>query len=189
MGTTLKQKTVSGLTWSFIDKFASQFITFVVGIVLARLLTPAEFGLIGMLTVFIALSNTFIISGFNQALIRKLDCTEKDYATVFYFNLAVSVLFYAILVLTSGLISDFYNETQLENLIIVLLILFRRCLSFSLDNGTFRLCPGRYLFHPEGCMLLLVTLFPHPHLHFGPFVLIISYLLIISKYDQPEDRI
>lgn len=106
--------------WSFIDKFASQFITFVVGIVMARLLTPADFGLIGMLTIFIALSSIFIQSGFNQALIRKTNCTEKDYATVFYFNLVISVLFYMILIFSSKLISNFYNESVLEKLIIVI---------------------------------------------------------------------
>ena len=98
---SLKQSIISGLMWSFIDKFASQFITFVVGIVMARLLTPADFGLIGMLTIFIALSSIFIQSGFNQALIRKTNCTEKDYATVFYFNLVISVLFYMILIFSS----------------------------------------------------------------------------------------
>lgn len=117
---SLKQKTISGLSWSFIDKFASQFIGFVVGIVLARLLTPAEFGLIGMLTIFIALSNVFIQSGFNQALIRKIDCNESDYATVFYFNLTVSLIFYIVLYLISDLISNFYNQEQLSDLIKVL---------------------------------------------------------------------
>ena len=65
----LKQKTVTGLTWSFIDNFAQLSISFLVGIILARLLTPREFGLIGMITIFIAVSQFFIDSGFTQALI------------------------------------------------------------------------------------------------------------------------
>ena len=117
---SIKQKTISGLLWSFIDRFASTGITFIVGIVLARLLSPEEFGLIAMLTIFIGISSVFIQSGFNQALIRKVDCTEKDYATVFYFNILVSLVFYAILFLTSGLISDFYDEAILQDLIKVL---------------------------------------------------------------------
>ena len=67
---SLKQKTVSGLLWSFVDTMAGQGITFVVDIILARLLTPREFGLIGMITVFIAVSESFINSGFSSALIR-----------------------------------------------------------------------------------------------------------------------
>jgi len=68
---TLKQKTVNGLLWSFIENFSKQGITFIVGIILARLLTPEEFGLIGMITIFIAISTSVINSGFSQALIRK----------------------------------------------------------------------------------------------------------------------
>lgn len=115
-----KEKTISGLIWSFTERFASQAVTFVVGIVLARLLSPKEFGLIGMLTIFIGLSTVFVQSGFNQALIRKTNCTKKDYVTVFYFNLLVSLVFYAILFVTSGLISDFYGQPKLQNLIKVL---------------------------------------------------------------------
>jgi O-antigen/teichoic acid export membrane protein len=117
---SVKQKTISGLLWSFTEQFATQAVTFIVGIVLARLLSPEEFGLIGMLTIFIGFAGVFVQSGFNQALIRKTDCTEKDYATVFYFNLFVALVFYGLLVLTSGLISDFYDEPILQDLIKVL---------------------------------------------------------------------
>jgi len=81
---SLKQRTVSGLVWSFIDTIAGQGITFIVGIILARILTPREFGLIGMITIFIAVSESFINSGFSNALIRKKDCTQADYSTVFF---------------------------------------------------------------------------------------------------------
>ena len=117
---SIKDKTISGFFWSFLDRGASQLIMFIVGIVLARLLSPREFGLIGMLMVFITISNALMQSGFNQALIRKKDCTEKDYSTVFYFNLGSSTLIYGILILTSGYISSFYNEPVLDNLIKVL---------------------------------------------------------------------
>lgn len=116
----LKQKTISGLFWSFIDRFAQQLIAFVVGIVLARLLSPQEFGLIGMLTIFIALSQSFVDSGFSQALIRKTDCTDTDYSTVFYFNLAVSILFYGLLFAFSGLISRFFDEPVLQPMLKVM---------------------------------------------------------------------
>ncbi len=114
---SLKQKTVSGLYWSFIDNFAKLGITFVVGIILARLLTPREFGLIGMTSIFIAVSQSVVDSGFKQALIRKQDCTQADYSTVFYFNLLVSVGLYALLILTSGLIARFFGEPLLAPIV------------------------------------------------------------------------
>ena len=117
---TLKDKTISGLLWSFIDNFSKQGITFVVGIILARLLTPREFGLIGMTTIFIAISQSFVDSGFSQALIRKKDCTQTDYSTVFYFNLVMAILLYAILYFSSGAISRFFDEPQLKMIIQVL---------------------------------------------------------------------
>lgn len=116
----LKQKTVSGFIWSFADNFANQGLLFIIGIILARLLTPKEFGLIGMITIFIAVSESFINSGFSQALIRKKECTETDLSTVFYFNLAVGVFCSASLALAAPLISSFFDEPQLTNLIRVL---------------------------------------------------------------------
>lgn len=117
---SLKQKTVSGLFWSFIDDFAKLGITFVSGIILARLLTPREYGLIGMTTIFIAISQSFIDSGFRQALIRKGDCTQADYSTVFYFNLFVSFIFYLLLFVFAGTIGQFFKEPKLPAIIRVL---------------------------------------------------------------------
>ncbi len=115
-----KQKTINGIIWSFAERFLSQFVTLFVSILLARILSPKEFGIVAMLAIFIGISNVFIFSGFNQALIRKINCSKDDYTTVFYFNLFVSIIFYAILFFTSGLISSFYNEPVLERLIKVL---------------------------------------------------------------------
>lgn len=117
---SLKQKTISGILWSATDNFSQKGIAFIVGIVLARILTPKEFGLIGMITVFISLSESLINSGFSQALIRKKDCTETDYSTVFYFNLATGILFFGILYAAANSISSFFNEPQLESLVQVL---------------------------------------------------------------------
>lgn len=117
---SLKQKTTTGLFWSFIDSFANQGVQFIVGIVLARILSPREFGLIGMLTIFIAISQSFVDSGFSSALIRKKNCTQADYSTVFYFNLAVGILFYLILFVSSNAISIFFDEPQLKRLLQVL---------------------------------------------------------------------
>lgn len=120
---SLKQKTISGLIWSFIDQFANLGISFIVGVILARLLSPAEFGLIGMITIFIAVSQSFINSGFSSALIRKINCTNEDYSTVFFFNLAAGIIFVLILFFSSPLIADFFNEPTLKPIVRVLSLL------------------------------------------------------------------
>jgi len=119
MTSSLKQKTISGLTWSFIDSIANQGISFIIGIILARLLTPKEFGLIGMLTIFIAISQSFINSGFSTALIRKQDCTSVDYSTVFYFNIVVGV-FFTFCYFRAPTPLAFFHEPVLEALVRVL---------------------------------------------------------------------
>lgn len=119
---SLKSKTITGVLWSAVDNFAAQAITFLVGIILARLLTPAEFGLIGMLAIFISVSETFINSGFTNALIRKNDATETDYSTVFYFNLAAGITLFLILLFSAPLIGRFFNEPQLIPIVRVLAI-------------------------------------------------------------------
>ncbi len=116
MAENLKQKTIHGLFWSFIDNFSRLGLQFIFGIILARILSPREFGLIGMLTIFIAVSQTIVESGFSTALIRKKDCSENDYSTVFYFNLIVSLVLYILLFFSSGLISNFFGETELKNM-------------------------------------------------------------------------
>jgi O-antigen/teichoic acid export membrane protein len=117
---SLKQKTVSALIWSLIDNIANLGINFVIGIILARLLSPHEFGLIGMITIFLAVAQTFITGGFGQALIRKSNCTQADYSTVFLFNLVVSVFLFLVLFFSAGTISVFFNEPKLSLLIRVL---------------------------------------------------------------------
>ena len=117
---SLKDKVINGLLWSFAEKFAARLINFISGILLARLLVPRDFGLIGMLMIFIELANTLVRSGLNQALIRKTDCRDVDYSTLFIFNLIASAGIYGLLFLAAGLIAKFYNEPQLELLIRVL---------------------------------------------------------------------
>lgn len=110
---SLKQKTISGLLWSFVDQFANLGITFIVGIILARILSPREFGLVGMIVIFIEVSNTFINSGFGNALIRKKNCTQTDYSTVFFFNLASGAVFFIALFFSAPAIGNFFIEPQL----------------------------------------------------------------------------
>lgn len=113
MSESLKNKTVKGTLWSSVERFSVQGIQFVVMIIMARILTPEDYGLVGMLTIFIAVSQSLIDSGFSQALIRKQDRTEIDNSTVFYFNIAVGIILYFILFFCAPLISRFYDEPQL----------------------------------------------------------------------------
>ncbi len=116
----LKEQAISGVLWNTIGKFASYSIEFIVGIILARLLTPREFGLIGTIMVVISVSDIFINSGFSQAIIRKQSCTQKDYSTVFFFNLAMGILLFLVLFVTASPISSFFNNPELKPLIQVL---------------------------------------------------------------------
>lgn len=111
---TLKEKTVRGIIWSGIDRFTAQSIQFVFGILIARLLLPSDYGIIAMLGIFLAVSQAFIDSGFGTALIRKTDRTEVDFSTVFYFNIAVSVITYLLLWFISPFIASFYDIPLLE---------------------------------------------------------------------------
>lgn len=116
----LKQKTLNGLFWSFIDTIAGQGIVFIVSLILARILSPKEFGLIGMITIFIAISQSIINSGFNSALIRKPNCSSLDYSTVFYFNVATGIALYIFLFFLAPSISAFFREPQLSLIVRVL---------------------------------------------------------------------
>lgn len=112
----LKNKTVKGFFWSGIDRFSVQGIRFGIEIVVVRLLLPSDYAPIGMLAIFLAVSQTFIDSGFANALIRKQNRTEEDFATVFYFNIVVGLLFYFSLFFASPYIAAFYNTPVLESL-------------------------------------------------------------------------
>lgn len=141
MITSLKQKIVRGVGWSFLDNLANLGITFLVGLVLARLLTPEEYGIMAMITIFIAISNSITDSGFSNALIRKIDVGRVDYNTVFYFNLVVSVLLYAFLFMSAPAISAFFNEPQLVDVTRVIgWTINHQCISHNTTNSVRERC-------------------------------------------------
>ncbi len=113
MADSLKQKAAKGILWSTVERFSVQGVQFVIMIVMARLLTPYDYGIIGMLAIFIAVAQSLIDSGFSQALIRKQDRTDVDNNTVFYFNIVVSALLYLILYVSAPFVADFYDTPQL----------------------------------------------------------------------------
>ena len=110
MASELKKKTVKGLVWNSIQNFTNHGVEFLLMLFMARLLGPKEYGLIGLTAIFLAISSTFVNSGFSSALIRKKDCTNDDYSTVFIFNLFISVICYFILFIIAPYAGDFYNE-------------------------------------------------------------------------------
>lgn len=117
---SLKNKAVKGVIWSSIERFSVQGIQFLVMIIMARLLTPKDYGLVGMLTIFIAIAQSLIDSGFSQALIRKQDRSETDNSTVFYFNIAVGFLLYLIFFTIAPWVADFYETPELCTLMRVI---------------------------------------------------------------------
>jgi len=113
MGDKLKEKMIGALAWSSVDRLGQQSVQFIIGIVLARLLSPADYGLIGMIMIFATLSYVLVESGFGAALIRKKNVTETDLNSVFFVNLAISIGLYAVLFFTAPFIANFFNQPSL----------------------------------------------------------------------------
>ena len=113
MSKNLKQKTISGMLWSSVGKFGTMGLQFISNLVLARLLMPSDYGVIGMLHIFIAVSSIFVTAGFGSALIQKKNPTHIDYTSVFYWNLVAAVVFYAILFFCGPAIARFYEMPEL----------------------------------------------------------------------------
>lgn len=135
MPSNLKQKTISGVMWSFAEIFSLQAFSFVQGVILARLLMPSDYGLIAMTGIFFSISYCLIDSGFTTALIQKKERTEIDYSTVYVTNMVLSLFFCLLLCACSSIIADFYNEPLLKKIVCVNAILMF-CGSFIAVQGT-----------------------------------------------------
>lgn len=114
---TLKQATTKGLFWSSVERFSNQGVQFVFSIILARLLSPSDYGIIAMVTIFFAVAQSFVDSGFSNALVRKTDRVEEDLSTCFYFNIGVGIIAYIVLFLIAPLVANFYNQPILSPII------------------------------------------------------------------------
>lgn len=131
----LKDKAISGVKWNAIGRFSTQGVNFIIGLILARLLSPSDYGVVGMVGIFFAIAQTFIDSGFGSALIRKNDCTDTDYSTAFYFNVIVGLVCCILLWIASPFIADFFNTPILKDLVKVMsLNMFVS--SFAIVHGT-----------------------------------------------------
>ncbi len=113
----LKSQAKKAVFWSSFRSISNQAMQFVIGIVLARLLSPSDYGIIALPTIFLAIAQCFIDSGFSSALIRKPELSEEDLSTAFYFNICVGIFFYVVLFLCAPLIADFYNVPILKDIL------------------------------------------------------------------------
>ena len=130
MSSDLKDKTVKALMWSFIEKFGQQVLYIITGMIVARIITPREYGQIGVLMIFISLSTILSDSGFSLTLTRKKDVEDKEYSTVFIFNLLISIGAYLILFFCAPLIAGYFEIPQLK---IISRVLFLSVIFYSLS--------------------------------------------------------
>lgn len=120
MSKTLKEKTIAALVWSFVDRFGQQTLYILSGFILARIISPTEYGKITILTFFIYFSNILSDGGLSGALLKKKNPSEADYSTVFFFNILISLFFYAIVFFGAPLVANFYEDPELTPLLRVL---------------------------------------------------------------------
>ena len=132
MNKSFKRNIITGFFWSFLGQTGYLIIGLVANIILARLLSPYEFGQVGIIMFFIVLAKVLTESGLSGALIRKNDATEEDFSTVFVFNLVVSLILMILLILFSGVIANFYEDAQLKNILMVTsIVLFINALQIT----------------------------------------------------------
>lgn len=122
METNTKKNVISSLFWKFAERIGAQGVNLIVSIVLARILAPEDYGIVALVTIFITISNVFIENGLPTALIQKKDADDLDFSSVFYCNVAISLVLYAIIFFASPLIAQFYNNQQLVSVLRVLAI-------------------------------------------------------------------
>lgn len=134
----IKRQTINGVKWTFLERFSIQFVTFFIGLVVARLLTPQDYGLIGLLGIFITISNILIDSGFGNALVRKADASEKDFYTAFIFSFGVALFCGILIFFASPLIADFFNQPLLSPI--------SKLMSIELIIGPLGMIPGTKLY-------------------------------------------
>lgn len=126
---TVARQTVNGMVWKFFEKIGAQMMQLIIQVVLARLLLPEEYGLVGLLTIFISISDVFILQGLTTALIQKKNADDMDFSSVFFANIFMSLILYGVLFALAPVIASFYNQPSLINI--------TRVLSLNIIIGAF----------------------------------------------------
>lgn len=129
MKTNLRSKVISSLIWKLLERGGVQGVQFIIQIILARILTPSDYGVIAIIMIFISLANVFVQSGFGVALIQKERIDDKDLSSVFYLSVAIAGVVYMVLFFLAPLIAEFYKISELKNIL--------RVLSLTLFFGAF----------------------------------------------------
>ena len=138
---SIKKDLAKNTIWNSVERFSNMGIQLLCTFILARYLTPSDYGIIGMLAVFNAVANSFIDSGFGLSLIREKMVSREDYSTILYFNVVLSMVFYIALYLCSGLIADFYNQPILVDLSkVVFLMLPFHIIIYNFCNCCYYFC-------------------------------------------------
>ncbi len=130
MGSNIQEKTLSSLMWKFFERSGAQFIAFFISILLARLLTPDNYGTVALITVYISVAQVFVQGGFTNALIQKKDADDLDFSSVFYCSLVVSVILYLLIFLIAPYVALFYDIPELKDML--------RVLSLTIIIGTYK---------------------------------------------------
>lgn len=131
MAESVRSKLIHGVAWNFTEKILVKVASFAISVILARLLSPSDYGLMGMLAIFMSISSVFIEGGLAKALIQRQGCLDIDYSTAFVTNVALSLVIYAVLFLTAPFIADFYDEP--------ILIPLTRVLALTIILGSFNI--------------------------------------------------
>lgn len=131
----LRQQATKGFVWAFTEKWAVQIVNFVVAMVLARLLTPTDYGTVALLTIFISICDTLVDSGLGRALVQKKDAQDVDFNSVFYISIGVSLILYVALFFAAPLVARFYDNPELTSLLRVLSIGIICCALNGVQNA------------------------------------------------------
>lgn len=131
----LSKKVFSGFFWKFSERVLAQLISFIVSVIIARILSPDDYGLVAMSMIFISLANVFVVNGFSTALIQKKDVNIDSFSTLFYCSLLISIILYILLFFTAPFISAFYNKTEITQLIRVFAIMLPLSSYKSIQNA------------------------------------------------------
>lgn len=116
----LKQKTFGGFIWMFLERIGAQVVTFIVSLVLARILIPEDYGIVSLALIFINLANVFVVQGLNAALIQRKEVSDLEYSTAFFTNLIISIVLYALIFVLSPIVAQYYDVEQLTPIFRVL---------------------------------------------------------------------
>lgn len=132
-----KEKVISGITWKLAERMSSQGMTFILSIILARLLMPSQYGIVAMINIFIIFANVFISAGFSSSLIQKKDADDLDFSTIFYCTLTIAILMYGIMYVCAPFIADFYGMPELS--------LLTRVFSITLIISSYQTVQNAYI--------------------------------------------